>query len=67
MAKPFVVDITENNTPIARDAVPAGKKGSCGGRCGGKCGGHAKSAKTLQLALLAALVAAGIACYFFSI
>ena len=70
MNKPFIVDITQDNTPIQKGAAPAGKKGSCGGRCGGTCGtGHGPdrlSKKRLYLMLGAAIAGALGAVFFYS-
>lgn len=67
MNKPFIIDITQDNTPIQKGAAPAGKKGSCGGRCGGACGGkHGMAKKRFFLLLGAVILGAFCAVLFYS-
>lgn len=70
MAKPIIVDITQDNTPIKQNERPGDAPKTCG--CGGKCGskkhltsGGDEKGKKAQLFLLAVILFGSIICYFY--
>ena len=75
MAKPFIVDITQDNKPIAvgERAGDAPKTCGCGGKEHGQCGGNKNRTvqvgestdKGLQLVILAVIVIGAAICFFY--